>query len=205
MVVRGRFSASGASPKPGSSWLQRGRISAAGFPSDRLPDKIAPIRDDGVSRHQQRPGFRSSPFSRSARSLWKPGFSEEAGLLWMSPQAVPSQKGIFMVAPEISKYLSNWKHDPWAMRALFDETEFSSLETSRRQVRKDRRTIAVCFYENFFGRAGGLFAVARFSPKTLQQRGEKVLVLSLFHANLATAPSKPSAPRQTAKPSASLW
>ena len=24
---------------------------------DRLPDKIAPIRDDGVSRHQQRPGF----------------------------------------------------------------------------------------------------------------------------------------------------
>ena len=60
-----------------------------------------------------------------------------------------------MVAPEISKYLSNWKHDPWAMRALFDETEFSSLETSRRQVRKDRRTIAVCFYENFFAAPEG--------------------------------------------------
>lgn len=98
-----------------------------------------------------------------------------------------------MVDAELSQYISDWSHDTWALRALFGETGFPRLESARRQVQRDRRTIVLCVYENFFARAGGLFAVARLLPKTLQQQGEKVLVLSPFHAALATAPAKPSA------------
>lgn len=98
-----------------------------------------------------------------------------------------------MVSSELSQYLSGWSHDPWALRALFEDTDLRRLESCRRQVHKDRRTIVLCVYENFFARAGGLFAVARLLPKALQQQGDKVLVLSPFHGALATAPSKPSA------------
>ncbi len=98
-----------------------------------------------------------------------------------------------MVDAKLSQYLSAWSHDPWAMRALFGDTDFQRLESCRRQIRRDKRTIVLCVYENFFARAGGLFAVARLLPRTLQQQGEQVLVLSPFHAALATAPPKPSA------------
>ncbi|NLF68132.1 MAG: glycogen synthase [Candidatus Anammoximicrobium sp.] len=97
-----------------------------------------------------------------------------------------------MVDPELSQSVSGWSHDPWALQALFGETDGARLASGRRAVQKDRRTIVLCAYENFFARAGGLFQVARLLPKTLQQHGERVLVLSPFHAALATAPARPS-------------
>jgi hypothetical protein len=87
--------------------------------------------------------------------------------------------------------LETWRHDLWALRAPFSDAELARLDAARTGVRKDRRTVVFCVYENRFAKAGGLFSVASHLPPAVQRRGDKVLVLSPLHARLSTAPQKP--------------
>jgi glycogen synthase len=111
-----------------------------------------------------------------------------------------------MIDAELKLCLDGWQHHPWALRALFQHAELAKLEAARTGVRKDRWTIVFCVYENPFAKAGGLFSIASHLPQAVQRRGDKVLVLSPFHARLATAPQKPERPpTPTPRPNPLRW
>jgi glycogen synthase len=93
-----------------------------------------------------------------------------------------------MTDPHWMQALTSWKRDSWAMSALFSDWELNRLEAARLAVRRDRRTVVFCVYENRFAKAGGLFAVASQLPPQVCQGGSRALVLSPLHTRLATAP-----------------
>jgi starch synthase len=93
-----------------------------------------------------------------------------------------------MLDPEFSQTLAEWQRDCWAVEFLFSRIELAQIDAARRRIRKERRTIAYCVYENAFAKAGGLVAVANRLPPSLRRLGFDVVVLSPYHRQLKTAP-----------------
>ena len=93
-----------------------------------------------------------------------------------------------MVDPDSLQALYAWHRDPWALRALFSDSEIQRLEAARRGVVRSRRTVVYCTWENPFARGGGIIAVAENLPQALRSVARDVVVLSPFHARLKTVP-----------------
>lgn len=92
-----------------------------------------------------------------------------------------------MIDTRFLQTIAGWQRDLWAQEALFGDEDSRKIDAARRGVRRDHRVVAYCVYENPFGKAGGIFAVAANLPQHLRSVCRDVVVVSPFHSALRTA------------------
>ncbi|RMG32973.1 MAG: glycosyltransferase [Planctomycetota bacterium] len=90
---------------------------------------------------------------------------------------------------ELESTLRSWRHPQIGHDELFAREERKQLSICRRRVSPQSATVAFVSYENPFGRAGGVFAVADNQTQSMRRNGRRVLVLSPLHSRLRTAPT----------------
>lgn len=96
-----------------------------------------------------------------------------------------------MIDEIFAESIAGWRLDPWAVDALFSKAESEQLSAARRAIKRDKRTIAYCVYENPFAKGGGILAVAKNLPPALADVNYQVVVISPLHRRLKTAPATP--------------
>lgn len=82
--------------------------------------------------------------------------------------------------------LTSWTPLNVGWHGYFNEQEIELLDRSSRSFAAAKKTVVVLSFENRFAALGGLSAVIRQLPEVLLQRGEKVVLLTPFHAGCAT-------------------
>lgn len=81
--------------------------------------------------------------------------------------------------------LASWTPLNAGWHGYFSEQEIALLDRSSRSFVAEEKTVVVLSFENSLAALGGLSAVMQQLPEALQQRGEKVVLLTPFHAGCA--------------------
>ena len=83
---------------------------------------------------------------------------------------------------DLKRKLRSWHHPQIGYDDLFSVEERKQLAIYRRRVSAQSATIAFVSYENPFGRAGGVFAVADNQTLAMQRAGRRAIVVSPLHS-----------------------
>lgn len=81
-----------------------------------------------------------------------------------------------------SMRLEQWSRLRGGLRALFSPHEIDALERAERTFNPGARTVILLAFENRFVSLGGLAPVMKYLPQKLRELGERVIIITPFHA-----------------------